>query len=367
MSQLKTTLSYYWNQIHGFLFPLIEDEVGQLSDKHRQLISILEMVRIENKIKISYGPGRPPEDRKAISRAFIAKAVYNFPTTRNLIDRLSSDSSLRRICGWESKAGIPGESTFSRAFGEFSASELPAKVHEVLIKSTMGDHLVGHVSRDATEIEAREKPEAKKPSENTSKTAFPRGRPKKDEVRPPAEPTKLERQQGQTLPEMLSDLPRNCDVGTKRNSKGYKETWTGYKLHLDAGDGKIPLACILTSASPHDSRAALPLSLMTSSRVTSFYDLMDAAYDSEIIRDQSKLLGHVPIIDSNPRRGEKVEFDPATKVRFKERTNVERVFSRLKDEFGGRMIRVRGNAKVFAHLMFGILALTADQLMRFLN
>ncbi|MFZ2956167.1 MAG: hypothetical protein WA705_04660 [Candidatus Ozemobacteraceae bacterium] len=33
MSQLKTTLSYYWNQIHGFLFPLIEDEVGQLSDK----------------------------------------------------------------------------------------------------------------------------------------------------------------------------------------------------------------------------------------------------------------------------------------------------------------------------------------------
>jgi hypothetical protein len=59
--------------------------------------------------------------------------------------------------------------------------------------------------------------------------------------------------------------------------------------------------------------------------------------------------------------------------RYKERTNVERVYARLKDEFGGRMtrhrfspqvIRVRGYAKVMTHLMFGILALTADQLMR---
>ena len=50
--------------------------------------------------------------------------------------------------------------------------------------------------------------------------------------------------------------------------------------------------------------------------------------------------------------------------RTKERTNVERVYARLKDEFGGRMIRVRGYAKVMTHLMFGILALTADQLMR---
>ena len=94
---------------------------------------------------------------------------------------------------------------------------------------------------------------------------------------------------------------------------------------------------------------------------------MDAGYDSEAIRKFSRTLNHIPIIDSNPRRGEKIEFDPATKERYKTRTTVERVFSRLKDEFGGRMVRVRGNAKVFAHLMYGILALTADQLMRFLN
>lgn len=56
-----------------------------------------------------------------------------------------------------------------------------------------------------------------------------------------------------TLSGMLADLPRACDVGTKRNAKGYKESWTGYKLHIDAADGGVPVSCILTSASPHES------------------------------------------------------------------------------------------------------------------
>ena len=52
--------------------------------------------------------------------------------------------------------------------------------------------------------------------------------------------------------------------------------------------------------------------------------------------------------------------------RFRERTTVERVYARLKDEFGGRFVRVRGWAKVMAHLTFGILALTADQTLRWI-
>ena len=43
---------------------------------------------------------------------------------------------------------------------------------------------------------------------------------------------------------------------------------------------------------------------------------------------------------------------------------IERVNGRLKDEFGARFIRVRGAGKVMAHLMFGVLALTVDQLLR---
>jgi len=39
----------------------------------------------------------------------------------------------------------------------------------------------------------------------------------------------------------------------------------------------------------------------------------------------------------------------------------------LKDEFGGRVVRVKGVAKVMCHLMFGILALTSNQMMCFLE
>ena len=46
------------------------------------------------------------------------------------------------------------------------------------------------------------------------------------------------------------------------------------------------------------------------------------------------------------------------------RTMVERVNARLKDEFGARVLRVHGAIKVKCHLMFGILALAADQILR---
>jgi hypothetical protein len=67
---------------------------------------------------------------------------------------------------------------------------------------------------------------------------------------------------------------------------------------------------------------------------------------------------------TNPRRGTKIEFSPAAAVHDNERTAAERSNARLKDEFGGKTLRVRGDTKVMAHLMFGILALSADQLMR---
>ena len=92
----------------------------------------------------------------------------------------------------------------------------------------------------------------------------------------PREPTRLERQlrDGMTAAEMAAELPKACDTGTKRNAKGYKESWRGYKLHIDAADGDVPVSCILTSASLHDSQAAIPLSRMTALRVDHCYELM---------------------------------------------------------------------------------------------
>ena len=56
--------------------------------------------------------------------------------------------------------------------------------------------------------------------------------------------------------------------------------------------------------------------------------------------------GHIPIIDHNPRQGLKEEFDPNDAIRYCERSRVERINGRFKDEFGGRNVMVRGGVSV---------------------
>lgn len=367
MHSTRERLSSYWGRIKDFLLSPIEDESGPLTNKQQQLITTLEVIRIEDFIEPHIGVGRQPCDRIPISRAFIAKAVYGHTSTRQLLDQLQGDIRLRRICGWEKVNDIPEEWTFSRAFAEFSASALPTRLHEALVVEFQAERLIGHISRDSTAIDAREK--ALKKSKNQRKTPRKRGRPKKGGEAPtPKELTRLEKQKTMSLETMVSDLPKACDIGAKKNAKGLLICWKGYKLHIDTADGQIPISCLLTSASMHDSQAALPLSLMTAQRVTSLYDLMDAAYDSEIIREHSKQLGHVPLIDYNHRGpNDERQFEPHEAQRYKERSTAERINARLKDEFGGVFVRVRGHNKIMAHLMFGILALTADQLMRFVT
>jgi hypothetical protein len=138
-------------------------------------------------------------------------------------------------------------------------------------------------------------------------------------------------------------------------------------LNLDCIDGDIPVSALLTSASLHDSQVAIPLSQMSRERITNLYDLMDSAYDAPQIHGFSKSLGHKPIIDHNPRRGKKIHMDPAAKARFAQRSSAERVNSYLKDNYGGRNIRVKGAAKIMTHLMFGIIVITATQLFSLLE
>ena len=373
---LQDTLSQHWLSFQRGLFPWLAEELGPLSERHKRLVQVLEFVRVEELLPGTRGSGagRPPQSRAALARAFLAKAVFAVPTTRALVERLRNDPTLRRLCGWEQAGAVPSEATFSRAFAGFATSELAGRLHEALIERTLQGHLAGHVSRDSTAIPAREQPVRKcKPVKQKRK----RGRPRKGEERPP-EPTRLQRQGAMTLEELLEDLPKPCDTGVKRNAQGYQEKWNGYKLHIDALDGGLPVSCLLTSASLHDSQAAIPLAQMTAGRVDNLYDLMDSAYDAAEIRACSERLGHVAIIDANPRRDTHKQAELKREAlarrsigqltpqarRYRERSTVERVNGRLKDEFGGRHVRVRGHAKVLCHLMFGIVALLVDQLMR---
>jgi len=244
---------------------------------------------------------------------------------------------------------------------QFASSKLAQRVHELIVRTHAGGKLVGHLSRDATAIAVPEKPVPKPPDEPAPPRQ--RGRPAKGEVRPPPPPKRLDEQLLRPLEANLAELPCFCTVGTKRNSAGYKESWIGYKLHLDVADGDVPVSALLSTASLHDSQAAIPLAQMSAGRVRSLYDLMDSAYDAPQIAGFSRGLGHVPIIDHNPRSGAKREFEPAHQQRFRERSSAERVNSLLKCRYGGRWVRVRGAAKVMSHLMFGVVALTVASLM----
>ena len=132
-----------WNSIQTWLLPVLEDELGELDEQHRQFVSVCE-------------------------------------------------------CGWETLGEVPSESTFSRAFGQFSSDNRPQTIHAALIKTHDGEKIAGHISRDATAIHAREKAVAK---------------------------------------------------AQEKTSQSKKECWCGYKLHRDVIDGDIPVSAILTSAS----------------------------------------------------------------------------------------------------------------------
>jgi hypothetical protein len=363
-----STLFDIWNTIQLQLFPWLEQELDPLSEKEREFVQVVSLLDLPSHMKEFrwQGFGRKKKSRTSMAKAFVAKSVYKFETTDILIEYLRGCKNIRRLCGWELSSQIPSSATFSRAFTEFATHSLPQKIHEAMVKKHCGQRLAGHISRDATAIESREKPLKAAASDAAPKPKGRRGRPRKGQILAPKPSKRVELQAKRSLEENLKDLPKHCNVGTKKNSKGYKETWIGYKLHLDCIDGDIPISAVLSSASLHDSQVAIPLSQMSCQRVTSLYDLMDAAYDSPTIHAFSKSLGHRPIIDNNPRRGEKIHMDPATKSRFKQRSSAERINSTLKDNYGGRTIRVKGASKVMAHLMFGIVSITAMQLFRLL-
>jgi hypothetical protein len=247
---MQLSVSGFLNQfqriMQGVLFPALQEQLGPLTDQHRQLVAVLGLIQIEALVgSWPGGAGRPAKHRRALACSFVAKAVYNMSDTRQLLDRLKNDACLRRICGWESRGEVLHESQFSRAFAEFAASELPQRLHAALIEATHKERIVGHIWRDSTEIEAREKPVRAPVAAAPVKEIRKRGRPKtgaptdrsssvgwkKGEQPTPPEPTRPERQSGMTVEQMPDDPPRDCNLGAKKNSKGYKETWVGYKLH----------------------------------------------------------------------------------------------------------------------------------------
>jgi len=376
---LSEQLSQFSNVLQQQLFPLLIPTLGPISDRAALFIAVCAMVPLRPLLPQGRWPGRPSKDRLAIARAFLAKSVYGLAHTRQLLDTLKTDHSLRQLCGWDRPSQLPHESTFSRAFAEFAHSQLSTAAHEALIRATQSERLIGHIARDGSAIKARERSAESKPRK-TAKTKSKKKRKKpvfaKESATSRAIPkTRLQKQlKAKSVTAMLHGVRTACDISGKKGSDGHVQWWRGYKLHLDVADGQIPISALLTAASVHDSQVAIPLMEMSSKRVTYLYDIMDSAYDAAPIRQASRERNHQPIIYPHTWRQSQTQLPvrvkqppqlgPAQAERFKNRTMVERVFGRLKDEFGAGQFRVRGAKKVMAHLMFGVLALTVDQLLR---
>ena len=382
MKKIIPSLSKMWLKVINLeqsLFPKLEESMGSLNPKEEKLIKILDFAQIERFVS-TVQITNPPKDREEMARAFVAKQVYNFQTTRELIDRLKIDRTLRLLCGWRHRNKIPSESKFSRVFKEFSQQKIATKAHDVFIESYLSETLFFYSSIDSTAIELREKSVMYGKSKKEVKPKRRQGRPKKGEELPPKKPSILQQQEKMTeVDEMLSLIGTKCNTSIKQNSKGNRHKWTGGKLHLSVVDGDIPITALYSSASVHDSSLALPLIKESSEKVNYLYDLADAAYDTSIIKNYSKELNHRPIIDINPKNSKKLKaqialaksekkilqplklYNDSDDRHYNQRTSVERVNAYLKDSYGCSKIYYQGAQKVASVLAFAVLAVCITQ------
>jgi len=382
MRKIIPSLSKMWLKVINLdqsLFPKLEESMGSLTPKEEKLIKILDFAEIERFVA-TVQITNPPKDREEMARAFVAKQVYNFQTTRELIDRLKIDRTLRLLCGWRHRNKIPSESKFSRVFKEFSQECIATKAHDVFIEKYLSKTLFFYSSIDSTAIELREKSVMYGKSKKEIKPKRRQGRPKKGEEGPPKKPSILQQQEKMTeADEMLSLIGTECNTSIKQNSKGNRHKWTGGKLHLSVVDGDIPITALYSSASVHDSSLALPLIKESSQKVTYLYDLADAAYDTSIIKDYSKKQNHRPIIDINPKNSKKLKekialaksekkilqplrlYNNSDDLHYNQRTSVERVNAYLKDSYGCSKIYYQGAQKVASVLAFAVLSVCITQ------
>jgi Transposase domain (DUF772) len=122
----RQSLMQFAHVLQHDVFPSLEKATGPLSQPLQLLATVMALLPLHRLLPAGAGTGRPARDRAALATAFIAKAVLNLPTTRDLISRLRVDEPLRRLCGWSGPRAVPHEPKFSRAFAEFAAGQLPS-------------------------------------------------------------------------------------------------------------------------------------------------------------------------------------------------------------------------------------------------
>ena len=252
---------------------------------------------------------------------------------------------------------MPDKSIFSRAFADFASMGLRQRVHESLISERLGSQVIEHAATDGTAIEARERA-AKAKLEQAQAPGHKRGRPRKGEVVPPLEPTRLQRHLSGSVEDNLKTMPtRAMRLGLQGQLPRQHRLLARLKTAHHQRGRRHPLSAYLGSASMPDCQAAIIREQSAAARTKAMlYQFKDSACDAQGIRQQSQKIGSVPIIEKRGYRPENaVPKDPDRARRYKAHSHAERVNSDLKDNHGGRTLRVRGAARAGLHLFFGLI------------
>src|SRR5579885_590240 len=95
---LRQQITQFAHVLQDKLFHTLEEELGELSGSARRLAATLELIPLARFVPSSSGwIGRPSKNRLAIASAFVAKVVYGFATTRQLLEALQRDDHLRLL------------------------------------------------------------------------------------------------------------------------------------------------------------------------------------------------------------------------------------------------------------------------------
>lgn len=403
------------------IFPDLADRFGYLTNNHEKLIHIMDLIDLNEIYPRSMWDaffGRPPAHRHAFVWAFVARIIWNIKTSKDLIAYLKVDRVLRAICGFDSRSSeIPSESAFSREFAQLSELNIGDKIHAYMVKAHCSEQLYEYGAIDSSAIEVAEsavvtkkpaKEQAKKNSAGEEITAKGITAPQnegfvteaqelvvgvaQESVQPiaktitrvvseavtannPEEVNTLFDDKKYTAKDQLSQqnkdiialLPSVCNFGCKTDSKGYKYTWKGYKLHVVVNEFSVPIVSLVTSASVNDIMCAIPLIRNTEATADVLYYLGDKGYDAVAIHDEIKKFDKVGLIDFN-RRGNPKDvrsFTPQQKSRYGNRSFAESCFSTLKMQYLPAYILFRGVKKVKCLLNLALSVITAAQIIKF--
>ncbi len=280
------------------------------------------------------GPkGHPVE---VLWRCFITRYVLGLESVAALIRLLESNPFIAAACGIGSPEAIPHKSTFSRFFSRLTRRKYM--------------HLVKDVSRALVRQHYATLPsfgERVALDSSTLKGWVNGGKP-----RP-------------------SDMQAAWSV--KTNSHGQTEYTLGWKLHLLVDcESEMPIAANVSPGNVHDSVRAsnvLREARSTNSKFKPRFVMADKGYSGKALLNLIRWqYSSMPVVDIHPthkrllKEWAETYKTPEYRALSRQRTSVERAFSRLKGQRSLNHIRVRGLRKVTVHCYLSLIAMQAQAL-----